>query len=155
MANLAYVITKQLRKTNVEAELFMEKNPIPIADPLVFDPSLHGKYPEWIYFFDKSKSSWKLQVIKKMRDKKYDLLHAYVEFPIFANFSSKPLIAQTQGSDLRELSQSNSLKGFLLRRAYHKAKTILFYQPDYYPILKKMDLKKEIFLPPFWDTSFF
>lgn len=155
MANLAYMTTKQLRKSNIDAELFMEKNPIPLADPLVFDPSLKGKYPEWISFFDKTKSSWKFDVIKKMRQRKYDLLHAYVELPIFANFSGKPLIVQTQGSDLRELAQSNSVRGFLLRKAYKKAKTLLFYQPDYYPILKKMNLKKEIFLPPFWDTSFF
>ena len=155
MANLAYVITKQLQKSNIDAELFMEKNPPSIADPLIFDPSLEGKYPEWISFFDKSKSSWKYDVIKKMRNKQYDLIHAYVEFPIFANFSTKPLVVQTQGSDLRELAQSSSLKGFLLRRAYKKAKTLLFYQPDYYPLLEKMNLKKEIFLPPFWDTSFF
>ncbi len=155
MANLAYMTTKQLRKSNIDAELFMEKNPITLADPLVFDPTLNGRYPEWISFFDKTKSSWKFNIIKKMRQKKYDLLHAYVEFPIFANFSGKPFIAQTQGSDLRELAQSNSMKGFLLRKAYKKAKTILYYQPDYYPILEKMNLKKEIFLPPFWDTSFF
>ncbi len=155
MANLAYMITKQLRKSNLDAELLMEKNPVSLADPLVFDPELNGRYPEWILFFDKTKSSWKFNIIKKMREKKYDLLHAYVEFPIFANFSGKPFIAQTQGSDLRELAQSNSLKGFLLRKAYKKAKTILYFQPDYYPILEKMNLKKEIFLPPFWDTSFF
>ena len=64
MVNLGYVITKQLRNENVDAELVMEKNPTQMSDPLVFDPDL-TKYPEWIHFINKTKLSWKLNLIKK------------------------------------------------------------------------------------------
>jgi len=146
MVNFGYVTSKQLRKNGILSELIMEKNPSQISDPLIFDSTLKD-YPEWIHFIDMKKSSWKWNLIRKMRNQ-YDLIHADVEFPIFAYLSRKNFVAQTQGSDLRELSFSNSLKGILLRRAYHKAKAILFFQPDHYPLFKKLKLKNSIFLPP-------
>lgn len=155
MANLGYVICRHLRKAGLDVELLIERNPPKGSDPLRFDPTLNGQYPDWISFFDKSKSTWKFDVIKKMRQKKYDLIHAYVEFPIFAYFSRKPFIAHIQGSDFRELAQSNTLRGYLLRRAYRKAKAILFFQPDHLPLFSKLKLNNEIFVAPLWDTSFF
>jgi len=155
MANLGYQVARQLRKNNIEADLLLEKNPPKGSDPLVFDPSLQNQYPEWIHFYDKTKLGWKIDLIKIMRNKKYDLVHAYVELPIFAYISRKPFIANTQGSDFRELAFSNSLRGFLLRRAYRKAKIVLFFQPDHFPLFSKLNLSNGIFLPPLWDTSFF
>jgi len=155
MANLGYTITRQLRKNGIEADLLMQKNPPKGSDPIRFDPELENEYPEWLQFFDKSKWSWKIDLIKKMRAKKYDLIHAYVEFPIFAYFSGKTFIANTQGSDFRELALTNSLRGILLRRAYKKAKAVLFFMPDHLPIFSKLKLKNGIFLPPLWNTSFF
>lgn len=155
MVNLAYVITRQLRKDGVEADLLLERNPTKTSDPFIFDPSLNNNYPTWFYLFDKSKPSWKKEVIKKMREKKYDLIHAYVEMPIFAYLSRRPFIAHTQGSDLREMAFTNSIRGILLRRAYKRAKAVLFFQPDYPPLLKKLKLKNGIFLPPLWDTNFY
>ncbi len=155
MANLAYSTVKQLRKDGLNVELLMQKNPPKGSNPLLFDPSLENKYPEWTYFFDKSKKSWKWEVIKKMRNKEFDLIHAYVEMPIFAYLSRRIFIANTQGSDFRELAFSNSIRGFLLRRSYRKAKAVLFFQPDHLPLFKKLKLKNGIFIPPSWDTSFF
>ncbi len=155
MANLGYSSVKQLRKDGLNVDLLMQKNPSKGSNPLLFDPSLDNKYPEWVNFFDKSKRSWKLDVIKKMRKKEFDLIHAYVEFPIFAYLSRKKFIANTQGSDFRELAFTNSIKGFLLRRSYRKAKAVLFFQPDHLPLFSKLKLKNGIFIPPSWDTSFF
>jgi len=90
-----------------------------------------------------------------MRKKEFDLIHAYVELPIFAYLSRRTFIANTQGSDFRELAFSNSVRGFLLRRSYRKAKVVLFFQPDHLPLFKKLNLKNGIFIPPSWDTSFF
>ncbi|WP_166286069.1 hypothetical protein, partial [Candidatus Nitrosotalea sp. FS] len=126
MANLGYVISRQLRKSGIDADLLLEKNPPKGSDPFRFDPLLNGIYPDWISFYDKSKSSWKTSVIKKMRDKKYDLVHAYVEMPIFAYLSRRPFVAHTQGSDFREMAMGNSLRGILLRLAYKRAKAVLF-----------------------------
>lgn len=155
MANAAYVICRQLRKTGIDVELLMDKYPYKNSNPLLFDPKLNNEFPEWIKFFDKKKFLWKLNLIKKLRRKEFDLIHAYVELPIFAFFANKLFIAQTQGSDFRELAVSNSIKGILLRLAYKKAKVILFFQPDHLPIFSKLNLNNGIFLPPAWDTSFF
>jgi len=155
MANLAYIVSRQLRKDGLDVDLLMQKDPPKGSDPLLFDSSLERTYPDWIYFFDKSKSSWKWDVIKKMRDRKYDLIHAYVEMPIFAYFSRQNFIANTQGSDFRELAFTNSIRGILLRRAYKKAKAVLFFQPDHLPLFSKLKLKNGIFFPPLWDTEFF
>lgn len=155
MANLGYVIVRQLRKDGIDAELLMEKNPPKGSDPTRFDPSLKGTYPKWIFLYDKKKPTWKIDVVNIMRDKKYDLIHAYVELPIFAPFSGKPFIANTQGSDFREMAFSKSIRGVLLRRAYRKAKVVLFFQPDHYPLFSKLKLENGVFLPPLWDTSFF
>lgn len=155
MVNLAYITARQLRKDGIEADLLLEKNPPKTSDPLIFDPALNNNYPVWFFFFDKSKSSWKLDVIKKMREKKYDLIHAYVEFPILAYLSRRPFVAQTQGSDFREMAMGNSLRGRLLRRAYKRAKAVLFFQPDHLNLFAKLKLDNGIFLPPLWDVSFF
>lgn len=155
MANLGYVISRQLRKSGIDADLLLEKNPPKGSDPFRFDPLLNGIYPDWISFYDKSKSSWKTSVIKKMRDKKYDLVHAYVEMPIFAYLSRRPFVAHTQGSDFREMAMGNSLRGILLRLAYKRAKAVLFFQPDHFPLFAKLKLDNGIFLPPLWDVSFF
>ena len=155
MANLAYTSVKQLRKDGFDVELLMEKNPPKGSNPLLFDPTLENRYPKWIHLFNKSKSSWKINVIKKMRNKEYDLIHAYVEFPIFAYLSRRTFIANTQGSDFRELAFSTSVRGFLLRRSYRKAKAVLFFQPDHLPLFSKLKLNNGIFFPPSWDTSFF
>jgi len=153
MVNFGYIVTTQLRAKNIDVDLVIAKDPSKTDDPLVFDSKLNT-YPEWIKFFDKKKSSWKWDLIKTMRHN-YDLIHADVEYPIFAYFSRKKFIAQTQGSDLRELAFSNSTKGFLLRRAYRKAKVILYFQPDHEPLFSKLNLTNQIFLPPSGYTTFY
>ena len=102
MANLGYFIAKQLRIHNVDVTLLMENNPVITSDPTKNDKSLEGKFPTWIKFYDRSSKTWPLQIIREMRKKKYDLIIAFVELPMFAQFSGKPFVVQTQGSDLRE-----------------------------------------------------
>ena len=155
MVNLGYDTTKNLLEKNIDAELLMEKIPPKTSNPLRFDNELNNKFPNWIRFYDKNNFNWKFDIIKTMREKQYDLIHAYVELPIFAYVSQKPFIAQTQGSDLRELAFSNSIKGRLLRRAYKKAKAVLFFQADYLPKLPKLKIQNAIFLPPSWNSDFY
>lgn len=155
MVNVGYLIVRRLRKDGVDIDLIQEKNPDLTSDPVKFDPELNGKYPSWIYFFDRSKSSWKWELLKKMREKKYDLIHAHVEFPIFAYLSRKPFIAHTLGSDLRELAFTNSLRGVLLRRALKKARVVFFYEPLHKSFLAKLKVKTGIHLPVMWDTDFY
>jgi len=155
MMNLGYVNTKFLRNNDIDAELLMETDPPTGSDPLTFDFTLNNKLPSWVHFYDKKKSSWKFQIIKKMREKQYDLIHAYVELPIFSYLSRRPFVVQTQGSDFRELALTNSLRGIFLRRAYRKAKLIILSQADHTKLVSKFKLSNSIFLPIMWNTDFF
>lgn len=153
LANTGYELTNSLRKKNINAFLLLPKNPKKTEDPKFLYPTLEKEgYPKWIRWFDKSKkkiggSNWKIQIVKEMRKKNYDIIIALTEFPIFALFSGKPFIVVSTGSDIRELSLEVSLKGFLYRRALKKAKAVLWSEPDKRDILKKLDLiKKSIFL---------
>jgi glycosyltransferase involved in cell wall biosynthesis len=145
LVNVGYYHAKELRKQNISTDLLMNKNPGPTDNPLNYDDEL-SKYPEWIKFYDLNKH-WKFFMMKTMRNKQYDLIHAYVEAPIFAQFSNKPFLAHVLGSDLRELAFTNSLKGFLLRRAYKKARVVLFSNKKDLVSLKKLGLKNNIFFP--------
>ncbi len=153
MVNLGYLISRQLRELDVDAELLMERRMHKTSDPLNFDPSLKGRYPDWIRFFDKDSSSWKTDVLQAMRDEKYDLICAYVEFPIFSYISHRPYVVQTQGSDLRELAFSGSIKGRLLKKAYQKAGFVITSQPDHVPLIPKLGIKNWIFLPAPWTID--
>lgn len=154
MANYAFWIVKKLRENKLDVELLMKKNPKGSADPIQYDKSLNNQYPDWIKFYDTNNRFWPLQIIKKMREN-YDILHTYVELPIFASFSGKKFIANVQGSDLRELAFSNSIKGILLRRAYKKAKAIILPGVEGLSLLEKLKLKNGIFIPAFTDLKSF
>ena len=155
MMNLAYVNAKYLRQKGIDSELLMETNPPMGSDPLTFDSTLDDNLPPWTHFYNKQNLSWKFDVIKKMREQQYDLIHAYVELPIFSYLSRKPFIVQTQGSDFRELALSNSFRGILLRRAYKKAKLIILSQADHVKLIPKFKINNTLFLPMMWNFDIF
>ena len=154
LANVGYYHVRELRKKNIDIELVMETNPYPNGDPLIRDPTI-TQYPEWIRFYDRRKSSWKIDLIRMMRESQYDFIHAHAELPIFAYLSRKPFLAQTTGSDLAEMAFTNSLRGIILRRAYRKAKTVIFSTPPDLPLLTKLKVKNTIFSPLITDELFF
>jgi glycosyltransferase involved in cell wall biosynthesis len=155
MANFGYYIVKTLRNAGIDAELLMQKYPSISADPKALDKELNQEYPDWIHFWDNKSKRWKSEIQKKMKDEKYDLIHAYVELPMFAYISRRRYVAHSQGSDLRELAFSPSIKGMLLKRAYHKAKVLLYSCPDQHNSIVKLKLHNDIFLPQPWDYDKF
>ena len=152
LANFAYQVARQLRKDNVDSDLLLDLDG---GDPSLLDPSLKNNYPEWFIFYDRKKSSWKTNILKIMRNKKYDLIHAYTELAIFAYLSRRKFIANTQGSDLRQIAFQNSLRGILMRRAYRKAKLVILSQPDHIPLIKKLKIKNVIYLPNIFDVDYY
>jgi glycosyltransferase involved in cell wall biosynthesis len=151
MVNQGFVTASKLRKEGLDVHLLMEDNPHITADPVFLEPNMKNNYPDWIHFFSKENPRWKFDVITKMKE--FDLIHAWVEFPIFALFSGKNFIVNTQGSDFRELYHTKSLKGFLLKIAYKKAKVIIFNQPDYLKKNPKILIKKGVFVPVIWESK--
>ena len=151
LVNHGYYLVKKLREQEVMIDLLMRKNPKQTEDPKFFDNEIND-YPKWIKFFE-MRGKWKWNVIKIM--KKYDLIQASTEFPIFSLFSGKPYVAFATGSDIIELAHTNSLKGILLRWAYRRAKVVIFPGPYMFDYVKKLKLKNAIFIPLPWDYSKF
>jgi glycosyltransferase involved in cell wall biosynthesis len=156
-ANFGYVIARELRKRGIESDLLISKQIISgkgntVNDPLNLEKDL-SDYPDWVHFYDLQKAGWKTFILKEMR--KYDLIHAYMELPIFAMFSLKPYVAQSGGDDLRDLAFQNTLRGRLLRMAYKKAKAFVYVWPPHRPYVNKLGITNATYIPRIWDTSNF
>lgn len=147
LANLGYETARSLREYGIDARLLIPKNPIISEDPKSISSEMMD-YPEWIVFFDKQRkallNNWKIQIIKEMR-KSYDGIIALTEFSIFAMFSGKPYAALSTGNDMRELAFEKSLKGFLYRLSYKKARMVIWGEPYKKPLLKKLKIEKKSF----------
>ncbi len=150
LANTGFYLVTKLREMGLDVELQMGENPEITGDPKSSSEFNCEEYPNWIKFWN-WKKNWKLEIIKRMR--KYDLISAATELPIFALFSFKPYVAVATGSDLTILAQSHSLKGILLRLAYKRAKIVVYNLPSHMMYAKKIKLKKSIFIPLFRDFS--
>lgn len=150
LANMGFELAYALRKKNVDAKLLLPKFPPATEDPKFMYPEFEKNgYPEWLVRFDKQKrgllDNWKLQIIKEMRRKEYDVIIALTEFSIFALFSGKPYVSLTTGSDLRELFFEKSLKGLLFKVSYKMARAIIWGEPDKMPLLTKLKLMKKAY----------
>lgn len=151
LANTGYQIAKLLNAKEIEAELLIKKNDLPIHDPKSLDNI--AEYPNWVRFWDGAKKSWKFEIIGIM--KKYDIVHASTELPIFAMFSGRPYIAMATGDDINELAQKKSIKGFLLKLAYQKAKAVVYTGTYMYPSVINLKLRNALFIPLLWDYEKF
>jgi len=152
LANYGYFLTKCIREYGVNAHLLMEKYPIISSDPKQFESNLID-YPSWIKFWDNRNRNWKFQIIREMRN--FDLIQSSTELPIFGLFSGKSNISFATGSDIIELAQKNTIKGRLLRIAYRKSKAVIFSGPYMYDSIKKIKIKKALFIPQIWDFGKF
>jgi len=146
LANFPYRQVMALRRKGFDAQILIPLIHDFTEDPRSEDPELFKSgFPSWIHFWDNRHPLRKLHLMRTLRE--YDFVHAYTEFPIAAVFSLKPYIAQSTGSDLRELAVQNTYKGFLLRQAYRRSKMLLFGNPDQLKIIAKLRLKKTRFSP--------
>lgn len=152
LANYNYYLTKLLRDHGMNADLLMQKYPSQSNDPKTLDSNMTD-YPSWIKFWNNHNKLWKIQIIKIMR--KYDLIQASTELPIFSLFSRKPYIVFPTGSDIIELVFKKSLKGVLLNIAYKKAKLVIYPGVYMHPHIEKLHLKNAIFIPPPWNYEKF
>jgi len=156
-ANFGYVMARELRKKGFEVDLLIPKQMIAgtitqINDPLNYDKDLEY-YPEWVYDYDRNKTSKIFHIIRLMR--KYDLIHAYNTLPIHAMLSGKPYLAQSGGDDLRKTAFRKTTQGFFLKTAYKKANQFVYVWPIHKPYVERLGIKNAIFLPRIWDTKNF
>lgn len=152
LANHGYFLAKLLRKNGCYVDLLTRKDSQISEDPKFLDTDL-TEYPEWIKFVDGRKMGWKLNILRIMR--KYDLIQASTEFPIFSYITKKPFISLATGADIARLAQENSLKGILLRRAYQASKAVILPLPHMWKYAQKLKLRNCLFIPFLWDYEKF
>lgn len=165
LVNMAYNITKFLRRRGIEADLLLSKSEIGTSNPVWEDPELKEHWPEWIRFWDDySRLTWHgrlLASIPKVRIltpifqlRKYDLIHSFCTASTYSQFTGRPYIATATGSDLRELASENTKAGRRMRRAFIKAKIVFFASDEgHVQQVKKLGLAQAQFLPPIIDTD--
>lgn len=137
LANSMFPRVEALRKRGVDAHLYVGfKNRSPDGKPLP-DPSqdpkfLTGQSYPWVHYLDFSNSLYPF-FYNLTELSSYDIIHSCCLAPIVNQFfcRGKKFLIHTHGSDLRSFSISHGLKPMLLRRAYKKAKILIYEDLDH------------------------
>ena len=157
LCNNSYKLAKFQRALGHDARLELTADQLGTGDdPAWEDPELADAYPRWIDVRKISRKhdlSWfargicRLAGERQRLPREFDVVHAQCTAPIMAQFIAPDrLVSHCLGSDLRELAQSNSLKGFLLRRAYRRSRVVFFNNVDHVASLKALGIDG-VFLP--------
>lgn len=156
LCNNSFKLARFQRALGADARLRLEEVQIGTNDdPAWEDTAFSNGYPDWIEVRSASRSSVLSRMGKIVRAitvgapkiKGIDILHAQCTAPIEAQFRAPEyFVAHCLGSDLRELAFSHTLYGYLLRRAYRKARIIYFNNIDHIDYLERLGLEGH-FLP--------
>lgn len=128
---------RPLRDKGVDAHLYIgytRKNSSgePVPDPGQDPRQLTGKSYEWVHYLDFGNKLlpffYNLNILSE-----YDILHSCTMAPIVNQFflqKGQKLITLATGSDLREFAARRGIKPALLRRAYRRARLLLYHNLD-------------------------
>jgi glycosyltransferase involved in cell wall biosynthesis len=104
----------------------------PVPDPGQDPRQLTGESYEWVHYLDFGNQLlpffYNLNILSD-----YDILHSCTMAPIVNQFflqRGQKLIALATGSDLREFAARRGIKPALLRRAYRRARLLLYQDLD-------------------------
>jgi len=78
--------------------------------------------------------------------KKYDLLHLHPPSPLLLHFMNKPKIIHESGW-IRKIIHANTTTEKIGRRSYKRAKAVVWTNPDTYPLLEHLNIKRLEFIP--------
>jgi glycosyltransferase involved in cell wall biosynthesis len=157
LANNSYKLAKFQRALGHDARLDITSDQLGTGDdPVWEDPELANGYPDWIDVRDVTRPSrlkWLARGVRRLaRERRrarrdFDVVHAQCLSPILAQFIAPDrLVSHCLGSDLRELAQTNSASGVLLRRAYRKSRIVFFNNIDHVDHLRALGIEGT-FLP--------
>lgn len=160
--NIGYEIARALREAGVEADLLIDRTDFLTSNPSWEQEDLGSQ--SWIRYYrnvDRHKckvGGVKIQVpyfhrLEQLLDimsisYKYDILQAYnYDVILCLSQPQKPYIAFCIGGDLNVTAFANSLVGFLLRQAYHRARYVLYSNINMIESVRKLNLKNAYFMP--------
>jgi glycosyltransferase involved in cell wall biosynthesis len=142
LANISYNLAKNLRAEGLKIDLFINEHASSQNKPF----SIDKKHSGWVHYF---KYKWKLfnffEII--FVAKKYDVVQGFYSAAIPLQFTGKPYIIYTTGSDFRDLAQKNTPMGLLMERAFRKAKIFLCCQIDHIDLIRNQKYNNVIFMP--------
>lgn len=151
LGNLAYNIVKFLRRRGIEADLLVRKGDEPTADPAFEDPKIVKNPPPWLVYWKRRHPLSMVGLVPKVL--RYDIIQGYCGAPIYLQFIPKKYIAYSMGSDMRELAFEKRVWGKLMKRAYKKARVVIFSNPDQLDAIERLELKNTKFIPFIVDTE--
>ncbi len=134
VSHTAYVLAKCLRRSGVDAHLFVERG-FPWL-PEYEDPELKNNYPAWIHLTGDLR--WRRyglfdrEFVRRLGE--CDLIHTFYYGPIWARKTGRPFVFQTYGGDLSVLPfMTDSLHHRYLawrqRQGIRRAERILLANP--------------------------
>lgn len=78
--------------------------------------------------------------------KEYDLLHLHPPSPLLLHFMNKPKIIHESGW-IRKIIHTDTTTEKIARRSYVRAKAVVWTNPDTYPLLEHLNIKRLEFIP--------
>lgn len=157
LANNSYKLAKFQRQLGHDAYLQLTSDQLGTGDdPAWEDGELSNGYPDWIEIRDVVPSGFLRRaargIRRSLRERRriadqFDVVHAQCLAPIMAQFTAPDrFVSHCLGSDLRELAQTNTIAGFLLRRAYRRSRVVFFNNVDHIALLRTLGIEGT-FLP--------
>jgi len=154
LAQLGYIITKELRNYGLDADLYVTCKNNVIArgqNPKEYDDL--KEFPKWVKLYN-TRPILPAFITGKKIFSKYDAIIALTLSPSYVQFFNKNFIAIATGSDSREFIFQRGIYNFLLRRAYKKAKHFFCNVPEFEWVPKKLKIEnKASFLPTPIDVN--
>lgn len=129
----------------------LEKYGLPEYVKVWHEPERHNTPPNvkhrWLRILGKYLNSYQLTVPDLHNiAKEYDLLHLHAPSPLLLHFMNKPKIIHESGW-IRKIVRSNTTAEKIGRRSYEQADAVVWTNPDTFPLLAHLKIKRLEFIP--------
>lgn len=164
--NIGYEIARSLREVGVESTLLVDRSDFITSDPSWESPEpvSQTQSPDWIRYYRNTQrhrlsfGSWNIRFPYFHRLQQsvdlaclagaYDLLQAYnYDVALCLTQPRKPFIAFCIGGDLNVTALSHTLVGWLMRRAYRRARFVFYSNINMIDAVQRLGLRNAHFMP--------
>ena len=103
--------------------------------------------PEWMRNLKRVLSTYQFTVPDLYNiAKEYDLLHLHPPSPLLLHFMNKPKVIHESGW-IRKIIHTDTATEKIGRRSYEQAEAVVWTNPDTYPLLAHLNIKRLEFIP--------
>lgn len=106
-----------------------------------------ASFPLWIRVIAKGLGAYQFTVPDLYKiAKEYDLLHLHPPSPLLLHLLNKPKVIHESGW-IRKIVKYNTAIEKIARRSYERAEAVVWTNPDTYPLLAHLNIKRLEFIP--------